>query len=190
MFGDEYKIDLYFTALSVVPVTMLLHITIEDIEELIMNRMKILTHDKADFLGFDRNNINNLTVDFVPNDLGITSEKRHIHLVMDVTDTVGIGLLVGGGFDFLVVLQLRGTVGLEHIQYLGIFPHPHGPVDNDILGRVKHVFTTLGITFFEGFVVVFEMSLIELHGVYNRILYIMNQNVLCVIRRTHTILTW
>jgi hypothetical protein len=47
-------------------------------------------------------------------------------------------------------------------------------IDNDILGRVKHVFTTLGITFFEGFVVVFEMGLIELHGVYNGILYIMN----------------
>jgi hypothetical protein len=125
MFGDEYKINLYFTALSVVPVTVFLHITIENIEELVMNRMKILTDNEANFVRFDRNNINNLTIDFVPNNLGITSEKRHVHLVMDITDTVGIGLLVGGGFDFLIVLQLRGTVGLEHIQYLGIFPHPH-----------------------------------------------------------------
>jgi hypothetical protein len=53
--------------------TKLLHITIENLQEFIVDFVEILANNDADFYRFHRNNIDDLGKDFVPNNLGIAS---------------------------------------------------------------------------------------------------------------------
>ena len=84
-------------------VPVFLNITVENLQQLAVNRVEVLTDDDADFVVFHGHRVHDLLDHVVPDLLGITPEEPHIHLVVDVTDSELICVFLGLDVHFLVV---------------------------------------------------------------------------------------
>jgi hypothetical protein len=82
---------------------ILLHVAVKIVEELAVNLVEIFANNDPHFVLLRRNNIDNLLEYFVPQELRIAAQERHVNLVMDVTYLEEIGLLVEIDTDLLLV---------------------------------------------------------------------------------------
>lgn len=75
--------------------------------------MEILTHDECGSIGTRTNNILNLTIDFVPQMLGVTPEKRHVDFKMAVADFNEEGVFIVCNRNPFLVFQMGWTVSRD-----------------------------------------------------------------------------
>ena len=100
------------------PVSVFLDITVENLQQLAVNRVEVLTDDDADFVVFHRDRVHDLLDHVVPDLLGITAEEAHVDLVVDVANTKLVGVFLGLDVHFLVVFEGGRTVTLDSGQHL------------------------------------------------------------------------
>jgi hypothetical protein len=97
-----------------------------------MNGVKILTQDNAGFVRFHRDNIHNLEKTFIPHSLGFATEQREVNLVMDIANTIRVGMFLRLGLDFLVVFEPTGRIRFDEPQELGVFTRPWRSIKHEV----------------------------------------------------------
>jgi hypothetical protein len=98
-----------------------LHIAVKDIEQFAVNGVEVLAHNNTGFVGVDGHNIHDLEETLIPYALGFAPEKGDVDLVVDVTDTIKIGVFVRLHADFLFVFELGARIRSDEAQELGVF---------------------------------------------------------------------
>ena len=99
LLGDENEFDENVH----VWIVILLHVLIENVQELAVDHVEIFADNDADFAGFHRDDVDDLEKEFVPDDFGIAAQEGHVDFVVDVADAVGVGLFFGFDRHFFFV---------------------------------------------------------------------------------------
>lgn len=114
------------------PIPVFLDITVENLEELAVNRVEVLTDDDADFVVFHRDRIHDLLDHVVPDLLGITAEEPHIDLVVDVANLELVGVFLVLDVHLFVVFERGRAVTLDGGQHLRILAGTGRAVKNEV----------------------------------------------------------
>jgi hypothetical protein len=133
--------------------------------------VEIFAYNDAGCFCFSGYDIQQLHINFVPQEFGIATQERHVDFIMNVADFVKIGLFVECHTYFFFVFQIRGTVFTNAFQHLRIFSYSTGTIENNIFqigdfgGKFMKDFVDFGmqIDFFTGLQIFFKMSLHEFH---------------------------
>jgi len=189
MFGNQNKPNLD----RQLRMAELLHITVENLQEFIVDFVEILANNDADFHGLHRDNIDDLGKDFVPNNLGIASQERHIDFVMDIADRITVLQFLVLHRDPFFILEFARTVSFENVQNLTILSDTGRSVHNEIPELSK----ILGKLFVEGrqfgmdrlcvhrLGIFFKMGFVKLHFVVvffrKKDVLLIFQNTLCMV---------
>lgn len=150
---------------------VLLHITVEIVQELAVDLVEIFAHDDAHLVLLGGDNVDDLLVNLVPKQLRIAAKKRHVDFVVDVADFKKVGLFVVCDARLLLVFEFAGAVPFDGFQHLGVLADAGGAVEDHVFefvdrrGELLQDFIQPGMHILSlvGKNILFKMGFMKLH---------------------------